>query len=61
MSNFCFLVFFCFVFLFPDISGRSIPILFFANKMDMPKALTPAQVSEALELNKITDRPWHIV
>jgi hypothetical protein len=35
--------------------------LFFANKSDLPKALTPAQISEALELNKLTDRPWNIV
>jgi len=44
-----------------DISSRPIPILFFANKSDLPKALTPAQLSEALELNKIADRPWNIV
>jgi hypothetical protein len=45
----------------PDISKRAIPILFFANKSDLPKALTPAQISEALELNKLTDRDWNIV
>ncbi len=44
-----------------DIAKRSVPILFFANKMDLPKSLTPAQVSEALELSKITDRPWQII
>jgi len=44
-----------------DIAKRSIPILFFANKSDLPKALTPAQISEALELNKLTDRDWNIV
>jgi ADP-ribosylation factor-like protein 6 len=44
-----------------DIGKRSVPILFFANKMDLPKSLTPAQVSEALQLPNLTDRPWHIV
>jgi len=44
-----------------DIANRKIPILFFANKMDLPKALTPEQISSSLELNKIIDRPWHIV
>lgn len=44
-----------------DIAKRNIPILFFANKMDLPKALTPAQLSEALELSKLSDRPWNIV
>ena len=44
-----------------DIAKKACPILFFANKSDLPKALTPAQISEALELNKLTDRPWNIV
>ena len=44
-----------------DIAKSQAPILFFANKSDLNKALTPAQISEALELNKLTDRPWNIV
>jgi len=44
-----------------DMVKRSVPILFFANKMDMPKAVSPAQISELLELNKLVDRPWNIV
>ena len=44
-----------------DIASKSIPIVFFANKSDMPKALTPTQISEALELAKLTDRQWNIV
>ena len=44
-----------------DIAKRSIPILFFANKCDLPKALTPAQISEILELSKLQDRPWNIL
>lgn len=43
-----------------DIAKKVCPILFFANKSDLPKALTPAQISEALELQKLT-RPWNIV
>ena len=43
-----------------DIAKKICPILFFANKSDLPKALTPAQISEALELQKLT-RPWNIV
>mmetsp|Transcript_16549 Transcript_16549/g.23240 ORF Transcript_16549/g.23240 Transcript_16549/m.23240 type:complete len:180 (+) Transcript_16549:22-561(+) len=44
-----------------DIRNRPIPLLLFANKKDRPKALTPAQISEAIGLGKITDRPWTIV
>jgi len=44
-----------------DIAKRHIPVLFWANKMDLPKALTPSQISEALELTKITDKTWTIV
>lgn len=44
-----------------DIAKKNCPILFFANKMDLPKAFTPSQISEALELNKLTERSWQIV
>ena len=44
----------------PDIRSRKIPILFFANKMDIPGALTPFECSQQLELDRISDRPWHI-
>jgi ADP-ribosylation factor-like protein 6 len=43
-----------------DISKREIPILFFANKMDLPMAMTEQEVAKELSLDKITDRPWHI-
>ena len=67
---------------------KNVPVLFFANKMDLPTALTPVecvqQVSSRctpprtalpppprtysdprflmpqLELDKVTDKPWHI-
>nr|QXF29089.1 Arl6 [Paratrimastix pyriformis] len=38
-----------------------IPILFFANKMDVPGAYNFIQVAEALALDDITDRPWTII
>ena len=34
--------------------------VFFANKMDLPTALTPVECVQHLELHKITDKPWHI-
>jgi hypothetical protein len=67
------------------ISGKAIPLLFFANKSDLPKvvhasslhfrtntvhitdlrtraqALTTQEISKAMGLNKILDRPWTIV
>ena len=44
-----------------DLSKRPVPILFFANKLDVPKAMAADQISEALELHKLSDRPWTIV
>ena len=43
-----------------DIQGRTVPILFFANKMDIPGAMTPEMVADELELEKVRDKPWHI-
>ena len=38
-----------------------IPILFFSNKMDLPKSLNAAELSERLELSKlISNRPFQI-
>ena len=39
---------------------REVPILFFANKMDLSSAMSAADVSNGLELHNIVDRPWHI-
>mmetsp|Transcript_2892 Transcript_2892/g.8468 ORF Transcript_2892/g.8468 Transcript_2892/m.8468 type:complete len:175 (-) Transcript_2892:255-779(-) len=44
----------------PDLTGRQIPIIFFANKMDLPGALTPVECSQQLDLERISDRPWHV-
>jgi len=39
---------------------RNVPIVFFANKMDLPTSLTPVECVQQLELDQITDKPWHI-
>jgi len=44
-----------------DLVNRPVPILFFANKMDLPRALSAADVSKLLALETIVDRPWRIV
>lgn len=44
----------------PDIQSRSIPVLFFANKMDLRDALSDVGVSSALRLSEITNKSWHI-
>ena len=37
-----------------------VPLLFFANKMDRPQAMSPVECVQSLELDRITDRAWHI-
>ena len=37
-----------------------VPILFFANKMDLPSSLNPVDCVEILDLHNIKDKPWHI-
>ncbi|GLG93683.1 hypothetical protein R5R35_012981 [Gryllus longicercus] len=44
----------------PDVTGRRIPILFFANKMDIREALSSVKIAAALGLERILDKPWHI-
>lgn len=43
-----------------ELSGKRIPILFFANKMDLSSALTPVECMEQLELDKLAGKSWHI-
>jgi len=43
-----------------DIRSKGIPLLFFANKMDRPQAISAVDCVTSLELDKITDHPWHI-
>ncbi|XP_059777328.1 ADP-ribosylation factor-like protein 6 isoform X1 [Balaenoptera ricei] len=47
-------------FMVSDIKHRRIPILFFANKMDLRDAVTSVKVSQLLCLENIKDKPWHI-
>lgn len=35
-------------------------MLFYANKMDLGIALNESEVARELQLDDITDRPWHI-
>ncbi|KAI8346669.1 ADP-ribosylation factor family-domain-containing protein [Mortierella sp. GBAus27b] len=35
-------------------------LLVFANKQDLPGAMTPAEVTEKLELNSMRERPWYV-
>ena len=44
----------------PGIRDRSVPILFFANKKDLPKARSEAEIAEDFELDRISDRDWNI-
>ena len=43
-----------------DICASPDPIIFFANKMYIPGALTRFECSQQLELDRLSDRPWHI-
>eukprot|EP00741_Cyanophora_paradoxa_P000222 tig00000402_g215.t1 len=45
----------------PDIASSKIAVLFYANKMDLPSSYDPVACVQALELDRIQDRPWHIV
>lgn len=36
------------------------PVLFFANKMDLRDALSSVKVSQMLPLENIKEKPWHI-
>jgi len=35
-------------------------LLFFANKSDLPQAYSESDIAGHMQLEKITDRPWHI-
>ncbi|XP_056144917.1 ADP-ribosylation factor-like protein 6 [Lampris incognitus] len=43
-----------------DIRSRRMPLLFFANKMDLRDAMSSVKVSQLLCLENIRDKPWHI-
>lgn len=44
----------------PSIRNREVAVLFFANKMDLPMAMNEQEVAKEMQLDTITDRPWHI-
>ena len=44
----------------PAIKGKTAPLLFFANKMDLKEAMSPAECVEALKLSDISTRSWNI-
>lgn len=44
----------------PSIKTRNIPILFYANKIDMKDSLSASKIKSELEMEKITNRPWYI-
>lgn len=37
-----------------------VPILFFANKMDLGIAMNEQEVAKEMQLYELTDRAWHI-
>lgn len=43
-----------------DIKDRPIPVLFFANKMDLRESMSSVKVSQALGLDTVKNKPWHI-
>ncbi|XP_011690976.1 PREDICTED: ADP-ribosylation factor-like protein 6 isoform X1 [Wasmannia auropunctata] len=43
-----------------NVSGRKLPILFLANKMDLPDSLTTVKLVAGLGLERIQNKPWHI-
>ncbi len=45
----------------PDIAGRPIPILFYANKKDLPSSVDASELSKVLDLPRVSDRPITIV
>lgn len=44
-----------------DVDGVKFPILFCANKSDIPNGLSVVDCVEGLELDKNVDKPWHMV
>ena len=43
------------------IVSKEVPILVYANKMDLDAAMGPDEVCSLLELDSINNRPWNIV
>lgn len=43
-----------------DVKGTEVPILFYANKMDVKGAMEASDVMAVMAISTITDHPWHI-
>ena len=43
-----------------EVELRNACVLVYANKQDLPNAMTASEVAEKLQLNKIGDRKWYI-
>lgn len=43
-----------------DLMNKRVPVLFFANKMDLRDAVSSVKVSSLMGLEEIRDKPWHI-
>ncbi len=44
-----------------ELRAGAVPVLFFANKMDVPSAMAPDECCEGMQLDNIRGRPWHIL
>lgn len=43
-----------------SLQKRHIPLLIYANKMDLHNALSPVECMQLLNLEKLKENPWHI-
>ena len=43
-----------------DDQMRNVPVVVIANKQDLPNAMSPAKIVDALELRKLGSRKWHV-
>ena len=39
---------------------RNAILIIFANKQDLPQAMSPVTIADKLGLNQVTNRRWHI-
>ena len=44
-----------------DLLNKPVPIVVFANKVDIPKAVNPATLIQDLSLDLVVDRPWRLL
>lgn len=45
----------------PDMRARAVPIIFYANKKDLPNSVEASELSKILDLPRIQDRPITII